>query len=293
MTRPAGPAADTLRDGTEVAAPPAADWCRALRSPPPLSMPPGFARKASAVEVASQLQMGGRVLCASTGQWSLLDLLRSLAERMPPARWTLSTWTVGKAEIDTVAWMVAHGEILAVRWLLDRGFWSTAYATEQRLPERLIGFFGADCVVATHNHAKFATLVSPVASVSVMTSANLNANRRVELASIEEGAEVAAFLGSVVDELQARLPSRGKADPFEVHRAWAGLCHGTPASAWAAEWAAVAREPRPLLQGAVRHDDQAPGGGGNEVGDSQGRTALFTLAERIRARRVGGSDVRP
>lgn len=261
-------------------------WAHVLRQPPPPVQPAGLVRKAGAAQVAGQLTPRGQLWGLTSGQWSLLDLLRELQLRVPPARWSLSTWTVGKAEIDCVAWLLGHREIVAVRWLLDRGFWSTAYATEQQLPQRLIGFFGADCVVATHNHAKFATLRGPGFDLAVLTSMNLNANRRVETFAIADDAGICDMLDGVIEELQSRLPSRGLATPGEVHQAWAGLCHGTPAPAFAGEWAAIQREPRPPMHGAVRHDDQAPGGGGTIVGDASGRTATHALADRLRARRA-------
>ena len=212
--------------------PPGPHWCTELGAHPAACKVLGNDGAAPAV---AGLEQGGRVLMVTRGQWSLLDLMRAVADIIGPAAWSISTWTVSAQQIEALGWMMAHGQITSIRFLLDKSY----RRTKPQWAARMVELFGAHCMVESRNHAKFATMRNQAWNVSIRTSANLNSNPRMEHFDVEDDATAAAFLDGVFDELFALLPGAYTVERPEVYTAWASFL----------------KEPPPPLDGVTRVDN--------------------------------------
>jgi hypothetical protein len=132
------------------------------------------------------------------GQFSLIDLITAIVERIGPADVRLSTWTTGIKDMETAMALLDTGRLRSLQILTDRSFPSRqpAYAA------RLVQLFGPDAVVCTQVHAKVAVLRAPGWAVTVRSSMNLNRNDRFEQFDLDEGEPLAAFYGAWFDQLR-------------------------------------------------------------------------------------------
>lgn len=169
-----------------------------------LPVPTSRAVKAtdSASVALSALDEHDSIAILTFGQFSIGDAIRALLGRSGPAAVTVATWTAAKAEIEHAYRLLTDRRVLSMRWLVDRSF-----ATRQ--PEycrALIDRFGPDAIRTTRSHAKFVVVVGERDVFSVHTSANLNTNPRLESMQVIRGAEHAAWLSGIVDDLWAEIP---------------------------------------------------------------------------------------
>lgn len=143
------------------------------------------------------------IVVLTFGQFSIGDAIRALLERTGPADVAISTWTAARAEIEHAYRLLSDARIRSMRWLVDRSFQTRQPAYCAALIDR----FGQDAIRTTRTHAKFVVLDGDRDVFTVHTSANLNANARLESMQVIRGREHADWLLGVLDELWAELPA--------------------------------------------------------------------------------------
>jgi hypothetical protein len=140
-------------------------------------------------------------LCGFTkGQFSLLDLLKAIAEITGPAALTLSTWTANGPEIGTLADMVADGRLSSARFLIDASFARRDPQAAEQLRKR----FGLNAVRVSQTHSKFALYENADWKLVLRTSMNLNMNPRFEDFTVAHDPELFEFMSTVMRELWER-----------------------------------------------------------------------------------------
>ena len=141
-------------------------------------------RKERAVRLLGRFGHGEDTYILSRGQFSLIELIETVLERTGPADVYISTWTAAHAEIDDAFEFLRNGMLLSCHWLFDISFKSRnpAFWT------RVIDLFGADMVRQCWNHAKMTMIENDTHKVTILTSANLNKNPRLEYYLIRENA---------------------------------------------------------------------------------------------------------
>jgi hypothetical protein len=155
----------------------------------------------SARRVFAALEPGAEILCLTHGQFSLIDALVAILDRVGPADVVISTWSAAKADLLHAEKFLADGRIRSLRFLVDRSF-------QTRQPDycaTLVRVFGPDAIRTTALHAKFAVVSNDEWNVAVRTSMNLNENRRLEYIEVSDDPDVAAFLLALVDETFASV----------------------------------------------------------------------------------------
>lgn len=156
-------------------------------------IPHGDARNA-----VKLLERGGRVIGMTKGQFSLIDLISALLEKVGPSHCVVSTWTTGIRDQESADWLLQTGRILSLKFLTDRSFPSRQYKYAKSMVER----FGSDTIWCTRTHAKFALLSNDDGwRVAVRSSMNLNRNPRFEQFDIDDDAEIFAFFEAQVDDI--------------------------------------------------------------------------------------------
>ena len=143
------------------------------------------------------LEHGSELMVLTKGQWSLVDLLRSVSRKVGPCDLTICVWVAGAEDIIEIRRMLDVGALRSVSWLIDAFFPNR----RQKEADALRDNFGPEHVRATRTHAKFCLLQNEEWNVAVRSSMNLNRNPRLEYVEISESAKVCAFFRSVVDEV--------------------------------------------------------------------------------------------
>lgn len=159
------------------------------------------------------------VYILSRGAFSLIDMLSAVLDVTGPAHLSLSTWTAANTDVSRALEFIHEGKVTGSRWLTDLTFTRRS----PQLAARLRSTFGADAIRVGRVHAKFAIIKNAGWQVVVETSKNLNCNLRLENARITHDPELAAFLGSFLDEVwQKQDRSMCDERPYDIIRSLAG-----------------------------------------------------------------------
>ena len=159
---------------------------------------------ANAYRAIGTVEPGFRMELVNRGQFSLIDVIRVLIEQTGPAYLTVSTWTIGRAEVAAIAWLLDGGYLLDLRVIMMNRTFKTMHRQWSRHGEKgdhyraLERTFGAERIVQCQSHAKFVLIVNEQWSIAVRTSANFNSNARLEQFSIDDDRAMAEFYASIV-----------------------------------------------------------------------------------------------
>lgn len=128
---------------------------------------------------------GSLVLRFTLGLYSLIDVLRVLAERCAPADVILFTWTAGIRDLESADWLVQTRQIRSLQFCVDQGFMTTRAEYARLIMER----YGESAIVTFYNHAKVLVVRGSGLQYCVTSSMNLNRNDRMEQYVLREGPE--------------------------------------------------------------------------------------------------------
>lgn len=159
----------------------------------------------SSREAVADLVHGCRIIGFSKGQFSMIDLIKSILEKTGPAHLTLSTWTAGIRDTDNVGFMTEAGDLLSARFITDSSIARRKQAADYC--ETVTKVFGVDSVRLTKTHAKFALLHNDSWSIVLRGSMNLNRNPRWEQFEIDDDPALLAWFMSVVDDIWHSVPA--------------------------------------------------------------------------------------
>lgn len=150
----------------------------------------------------------------SKGQFSLVDVLACLLDQTGPAGVDISTWTIGMESLNRLYHLLQGDAISQLRMLLDRSYGSRNPEYRRRLCEAIED----KNIRITMNHSKFIIVRNDAYKLSVLTSMNLNTNKRLEYVTISGDVGLADFLVGVFDEwFQTRSTALAFDGPHEVH----------------------------------------------------------------------------
>lgn len=116
----------------------------------------------------------------TSGDFSIIDVVRAVVRRMDRPRLVISTWTAAGADMKHVNDWLDGGEVAAARWIIDRSFQNRQPALCQSLRDR----FGDEAIRVQRVHCKFVMIEDGAHRVLIQTSANLNRNVRIENVSV-------------------------------------------------------------------------------------------------------------
>lgn len=146
-----------------------------------------------AANAVGPISRGCEIFGVCKGQFSLVELIEHCLDYTGPASLILSTWTVGGADISHFAHLVANKAIRKAMWFLDSSF-------PERQPDycdQLVEAFGAENIICSSNHAKFVLFKNSDWNLVLLSSMNLNKNRRLETYSIHDDAGMLEYLWQV------------------------------------------------------------------------------------------------
>src|SRR4051812_6821730 len=93
---------------------------------------------------------GSHIFGLTKGQFSMIDLVAAVLDRVGAADVAVWTWCIAEYEVEAVSAFIADGRIRQFRMLMD---WAGAQR-DMPLVGDLQDRFGLDCIRVTKNHAK-------------------------------------------------------------------------------------------------------------------------------------------
>lgn len=192
----------------------------------PSSRQPRFitAAVAAARDALGTLEPGCRLIGLTKGQFSLIQLLQAVLEQTGPADVTISTWSTGIRDVDSVAWLRSTELIRRCRLLLDYSF--PHMRAGRNNATAVLQAFRVDEVRVARNHAKFVLVQNEFWNIAIRSSMNLNRNARLEQFDLDDSREICNFIGSVVDEVFEQMPAELEASMDDVNRVFAAALGG-------------------------------------------------------------------
>ncbi len=156
----------------------------------------------SARESIGTLAAGARITGVTKGQFSLLDLIRAVADQIGPAALTVSTWSTGIRDTGNLATLIDRGTFTSVSLCLDRSF----AGRQPKYVEEVIRVWGQENIRMTRNHAKFFMLRNEAWNICCRSSMNLNRNPRLEQFDLDDNLEICEFFAKVIAEIFEKMP---------------------------------------------------------------------------------------
>ena len=144
------------------------------------------------------LERGMALFAVTRGQWSMIDAIMYVLDRMGGGSLSVWTWVVADYEIKAVTSLMLRGDIRAATMVVD-------ISADNRNREMLAewrSFFGPDSVRIVRNHAKIARVWNDEYRFLLRGSMNLNWNPRFEQFDLTEGGE--DF--DLIERIEAELP---------------------------------------------------------------------------------------
>jgi hypothetical protein len=131
---------------------------------------------------------------STAGAWSLHDMIALTCQKIGASRLFLSTWTITEEPMRTLFQLIQEGRITELNCLFD-------YRIEKRKAEAFqLAKVNAARVKLTKVHAKVAVLLNDQWGVSIIGSANLTKNPRIEAGVLSTCRAVAEFHSSWINQ---------------------------------------------------------------------------------------------
>lgn len=123
----------------------------------------------------------------TAGAWSLHDMIALASEKIGPAKLYLSTWTITEEPMRVLFGLIQKGLIQELNCLFD-------YRIEKRKAEAFqFAQVNASKIKLVKIHAKVAVLINEEWAITILGSANLTKNPRIEAGVFSSSLEVAEF----------------------------------------------------------------------------------------------------
>ena len=143
----------------------------------------------SADAAVSGFDKGCHIIGLTMGEFSLIDMIKSILDKTGPADLYIATWSAGIKDAHQVKWLADTNLITGLRLLTDHSYVNR----QSKYAASITDLFGAENIRTSEMHAKFVIIKNEHYSVTVLSSMNLNANKTCETYTIYENQEICDF----------------------------------------------------------------------------------------------------
>lgn len=158
-------------------------------------MKPRTHRTENAAQSIGKITKGQSAFALTGGQYSYADVIEHICNEIGDCSLDCATWTAHEADLRRIQNFLQSGRLSRVRFLFDPSFRS-------RKPvfcDLLQRLFGNDCIRTVPIHAKYTVMRNAAFDVCLITSMNLNQNKRIEFVEIHESKEMCDFFEKFTD----------------------------------------------------------------------------------------------
>jgi hypothetical protein len=154
-------------------------------------------RQARVAEVVGELNHGETLHVVSAAEWSTHNLIEHITRQTGPIELWLVTWSISEDGVRVMLRLRDNGSIPTMHCLTDWRVLVRNRDAVQLIKHNADSFAVAPC------HAKLYVLRNENWAITIMGSANLTNNPRLETAVITEDREIAAFHIDWIDRMIA------------------------------------------------------------------------------------------
>ena len=117
----------------------------------------------------------------TNGLYSLISIIHAILKKTGKADVVISTWSAGFYDIHAMDELKKSGLINNMTIVIDRSYKSR----QSQYSHKLEDIFGLENIRTTNTHAKFVLISNDKYNITVLSSMNLNENKRCESFQIE------------------------------------------------------------------------------------------------------------
>ena len=154
----------------------------------------------TAASLFHNLQVGETRHGLSDGTWSLVDALvygAKAQQKAERSQLVLSTWTAAGADSRQLIALIKSDWLKTIRLMVDCSF----QTRQPKVCELVRQIYGDDSIRVWNCHAKFAVFTGGAMDMLLLTSANLNKNKRIENFTVIADSGAASQYLKMVDDL--------------------------------------------------------------------------------------------
>jgi hypothetical protein len=190
----------------------------------------------TAAECIGPIQPGMSLFAITRGQFSMVDALIHVMDRVGPSRVSVWTWTVSRADVETLMYQLETRKVTAGLLVIDPAVLrSKKERGGMETIERWSARFGPSSVRWLENHAKIATVEGAGLRVLLRGSMNLTRNPRYEQFDITEGGPDFELVRRIEEGLPV-LGGHAKAQDYVRAIGTVGVPHDLPMLAAVKTW---------------------------------------------------------
>jgi hypothetical protein len=141
-------------------------------------------------ETIGEIKKDMHLYCFSDGQFSLVAILGYILNKIGKSNVWIATWTIGLDSIGALRILKETGKIDTIKILLDRSYDSRNKIYSKELKKAI----SEQNIYTISNHAKIMVIYNENWNISLITSMNLNKNKRLEFIEIIENKDMAKFV---------------------------------------------------------------------------------------------------
>jgi hypothetical protein len=152
--------------------------------------------------ICSEIENGHRIVGLSNGAFSLISLIHSVLKKIGKADVILSTWSAGWYDAQVINDLIDSDLINDFKLIIDRSF-------KTRQKEYAVGIteiFKPENIRTTNTHAKFVLIENLEWKITILSSMNLNENKRCENFEIDTDVNIFNLLNKFAVDLFAKQP---------------------------------------------------------------------------------------
>ena len=155
---------------------------------------PGKTVKQAILNEIGHIPEDGRVYFFTDGTWSLFELIDFALDYIPPSHVTLSSFSLSEDSIRHLLHLKETGKILSLTGLFDPSLRKT------KTPLLYFADEIFDRIALSPNHSKIILFENTTKPLTIMASANLGRNRRIEAGLVDTDTEVFDFFFDKLSE---------------------------------------------------------------------------------------------
>jgi hypothetical protein len=155
----------------------------------------------NAEQVAALVEPNCRIMGLTQGQFSLIDLIHAILQKVGASDVIVTTWSAGIKDAHQVRWMIDTDLINSFQIITDH-----SYATRQKsYAASLEDLFGRENIRTSEIHAKFTLIKNDNFNIVIRTSMNLNSNKTCENFEIDDDKAVYEFYSNFIDHTFSQM----------------------------------------------------------------------------------------
>lgn len=179
-------------------------------------------------KVAALIEQNNRIIGLTNGEFSLIDLIHSILNKIGESHVIIATWSAGIKDVHQVEWMQRQNKIKTIRILLDHSYVNR----QKKYAQSVTDLFGPENIRTSEMHAKFVLIHNECFKIAIRTSMNLNANKTCETFEIDNDVEIFDFYMNFVEHTFDSMPKGLTSESFKANKSLSLFFNKTNNNSW-------------------------------------------------------------